>query len=240
MLGSTAHPKAGGLEVVKRSGDIRNLRDGQVHDGTSGGFVAAHGHTGGALVGNDDARCAHDLGRAHDRTKIAIVGHMVEHDDERRSFTRAIENIGDIGIGEIAHLERNALVSAMARQRIELRARHILNADVRGVEVVDQARQGGIALPALGDERALDGKAGTQCLGGSTTTFDKLALGNLNVVAVAISLRTRSLGLGALALALGSGSAVVAANRTRARSSLLASTRCTFAIVGHKTASLNR
>ena len=134
-----------------------------MHDGTSGGFVAAHGHTGGALVGNDDARCAHDLGRAHDRTKIAIVGHMVEHDDERRSFTRAIENIGDIGIGEIAHLERNALVSAMARQRIELRARHILNADVRGVEVVDQARQGGIALPALGDERALDGKAGTQC-----------------------------------------------------------------------------
>ena len=77
-------------------------------------------------------------------------------------------------------------------------------------------------------------------LGGSTTTFDKLALGNLNIVAVAISLRTRSLGLGALALALGSGSAVVAANRTRARSSLLASTRCTFAIVGHKTASLNR
>ena len=64
---------------------------------------------------------------------------MVEHDDERRSVTRAVENIGDIGIGKIAHLERNALVSAMARQRIELHARHILNADARGVEVVDQA-----------------------------------------------------------------------------------------------------
>ena len=128
----------------------------------------------------------------------------------------------------------------MARQRIELRARHILNADARGVEVVDQARQGGIALPALGDERALDRKTGAQGLGGSTTTFDKLALGDLNIVAVAIALRTRSLGLGALALALGSGSAVVAANRTRARSSLLASTRCTLAIVGHKAASLNR
>ena len=83
---------------------------------------------------------------------------MVEHDDERRSVTRAIEDIGDIGIGEVADLERNALVSAMARQRIKLRARHILNADARGVEVVDQTRQGRIALPALGNERALDGK----------------------------------------------------------------------------------
>ena len=128
----------------------------------------------------------------------------------------------------------------MARQHIELRARHILNADTRGVEVIDQTRQSSIALPALGDERALDGKTSAQRLGGSTTTFDKLALGSLDSVAVTISLRTRSLGLGALALALGSGSAFVAANRTRARSSLLASTRCTFAIVGHKTASLTQ
>lgn len=83
---------------------------------------------------------------------------MVEHHDERRSVTRAVEDIGDIGIGEVANLERNALVSAMARQCVELRARHILNADARGVEVIDQTRQGGIALPALGNERALDGK----------------------------------------------------------------------------------
>lgn len=83
---------------------------------------------------------------------------MVEYDDERRAVTRAVKDIGDVRIGEITHLERNALMSAMARQRIELRARHILNADVRGVEIVDQARQGSIALPALGDERALDGK----------------------------------------------------------------------------------
>ena len=160
---------------------------------------------------------------------------MVEHDDERRSVTRAVENIGDIGIGEVANLERNALVSAMARQCVELRARHILNADARSVEVVDQARQGGIALPALGDECALDGKTSAQRLGGSTTTFDKLALGSLDNVAVAIALRT--CGLGAIALALGSGRAIIAANRTRARSSLLASTRCTLAIVGHKAAS---
>ena len=162
---------------------------------------------------------------------------MVEHDNERRTLARAVENVGNVGVGKVAHLERNALVSAVARQRIELRARHILNADARGVEVIDQTRQGGIALAALGDERALDGKAGTQCLGGSTAAFDKLALGDLNVVAVAISLRTRSLGLGALALALGSGSAVIAANRTRARSSLLAATRRTLAIVGHKVTS---
>ena len=162
---------------------------------------------------------------------------MVEHHDKCRALACAVENIGDIGIGEVTNLERNALVSAMARQCVELRARHILHADTRGVEVVDQARQGGIALPALGDERTLDGKTGTQRLGGSTATFDKLTLGSLDSVAVAISLRTRSLGLGALAPALGSGSAVVAANRTRARSGLLAATRHTLAIVGHRTTS---
>ena len=164
-----------------------------MHDGAGRSLVAADGHTGGALVGNDDARRAHDLGGAHDGAKVAVVGHMVEHDDERRTVARTVEDIGNIGIGEIAHLERNALVSAMARQRIELRARHILNADACSVEVVDQARQGGIALPALSDERALDGKAGTQRLGGSTATFDKLALGNLDVIAATLALRASSL-----------------------------------------------
>ena len=129
-----------------------------MHDSTGRSLVAANGHAGGALVGNDDARRAHDLGRAHNGTKVTVVGHMIEHDDERRSVTRAAEDVGDVGIGEVANLERNTLVSAMARQRIELRARHILNADARGIEVIDQARQGGIALPALGNERALDGK----------------------------------------------------------------------------------
>ena len=238
MLGGTAHPKASGLEVVECTGDIGNLRDRQMHDGAGGSLVAANGHAGSALVGNDDTGRAHNLGGAHDGAKVAVVGHMVEHNDERRTVARTVEDIGNISIGEVTNLERNALVSAMTRQRIELRARHILNADARGVEVVDQARQGGIALPALSDERALDGKAGTQRLGGGTATFDKLALGNLDSIAVAIALRT--CGLGTIALALGSGSAVVAATRTRARSSLLASTRCTLAIVGHKTASLNR
>ena len=85
---------------------------------------------------------------------------MVEHHDKRRTVARAVEDIGDIGIGEVAYLECDALVSAMARQRIELCTRHVLNADTRGIEVIDQARQGGIALPALGDDRALDGKTG--------------------------------------------------------------------------------
>ena len=235
MLGGAAHPKTSGLEVIERSGDIGNLRNGQVHDGAGRGLVAAHGHAGGALVGDDDARGAHDLGGAHDSAKVTVVGHMVEYDDERRTVARAVEDIGDIGIGEVTNLERNALVSAMARQCVELRARHILNADARGVEVIDQTRQGGIALPALGNERALDGKTSAQRLGGSTTTFDKLALGSLDSVAVSIALRTRN--LGAIALALGSGSAVIAANRTRARSSLLATTRRTLAIVGHKATS---
>ena len=209
-----------------------------MHDGAGRGLVAAHGHAGGALVGDDDARGAHDLGGAHDSAKVTVVGHMVEHHDKCRTLACAVENIGNISIGEVAHLERDALVSAMARQRIELCTRHVLNADTRGVEVIDQARQGGIALPALGNERALDGKTSAQRLGGSTTTFDKLALGSLDSVAVAIALRTRS--LGAIALALGSGSVIIAANRTRARSSLLAATRRTLAIVGHRTASLNK
>ena len=57
---------------------------------------------------------------------------MVEHHDKCWALACAVENIDDIGIGEVANLERDALVSAMARQCVELRARHILNADTRG------------------------------------------------------------------------------------------------------------
>ena len=85
---------------------------------------------------------------------------MVEHHDKCRALACTVEDIGNIGIREVTHLECNTLVSAVARQRIELRARHVLNADARGVEVIDQTRQGGIALPALGNECTLDGKTG--------------------------------------------------------------------------------
>lgn len=37
---------------------------------------------------------------------------MVEHDDERRSVTRAVEDVGDIGVREVTNLERDTLVSA--------------------------------------------------------------------------------------------------------------------------------
>lgn len=138
VLGGTAHPKASGLEVVECAGDIGNLRDGQVHDGAGRGLVAAHGYAGCALVGDDDTGRSHNLGGAHDGTKVAVIGHMVEHNDKRGALARAIEDIGNIGVGEVAHLERDALVSTVARQRIELCARHVLNADTRGVEVIDQ------------------------------------------------------------------------------------------------------
>ena len=154
---------------------------------------------------------------------------MVEHHDKCWALACAVENIGDIGIGEVANLERNALVSAMARQRIELRARHILNADARSAEVIDQTRQSRIALPALGDERALDGKAGTQRLGGSAAAFDKLALGDLNVVAVA--LRTRRLSLGAIVL-------LVAAITLQTAGTLVATAATLAGVIGTRPPSL--
>ncbi len=99
VLGGAAHPKAGGLEVIERTGDIGNLRDGQVHDGAGRSLVAADGHAGGTLIGNDDARRAHNLGGAHDGAKVAVVSHVVEHHDERRTVARTVEDIGNIGIG---------------------------------------------------------------------------------------------------------------------------------------------
>ena len=79
-----------------------------MHDSTGRSLVAANGHTGGALVGNDDTGRAHDLGGAHDGAKVTVVGHVVEHHDKRRTVARAVENIGNIGIGEVAYLECDA------------------------------------------------------------------------------------------------------------------------------------
>ena len=82
-------------------------------------------------------------GRLIDRKGI-IVGDIVRLDGDTSgaegTLARAVENVGNVGVGKVAHLERNALVSAVARQRIELCARHVLNADARGVEVIDQTR----------------------------------------------------------------------------------------------------
>ena len=111
-----------------------------MHDGAGRGLVAAHRYACCSFVGDDDTGRSHNLGGAHDGTKVAVIGHMVEHDNERRTLARAVENVGNVGVGKVAHLERNALVSAVARQRIELCARHVLNADARGVEVIDQTR----------------------------------------------------------------------------------------------------
>ncbi len=69
----------GGLEVLKRPGDVGHLSDGQVLDGARGRFVRRDGDLGGTLVGDHHARGAHDFGRAHDSAEIAGVGDMVEN-----------------------------------------------------------------------------------------------------------------------------------------------------------------
>ena len=185
MLGGTAHPKTGGLEVLERAGDVGDLRDGQVHDRTRGRLVRGNRDLGGALVGNDDARRAHDFRRAHDGAEVAGVRHVVEHDHQGGAVggTGGGDDVRQVRIGEFADLQNDALMGTVAGNGIELSASDALDAHARLAQTGEQVAHGGVVLNALCDEGALDGKAGAQRLERGTAPLDIVALDGMDITA---------------------------------------------------------
>ena len=175
MLGGAADPKARGLEVLERTDDVGDPRDGQVHDGAGGSLIGGDRHLGRALARDDHARGADDLGGAHDGAEVARIGHVVENDHERRAVTRALDDVREVRIGELPHLERDALVGASARDLVELDARDGLDAHARLAKTGEQLADGGIALDSLGDERTADGETCAQGLGRGAASLDEVA-----------------------------------------------------------------
>ena len=116
VLGGGAGPKSVLLELVQGVREVGDLRDGQVHHGAGARLVGAHAHAGGSGTGHDDARRAHDLGRAHDGAEVSLVGDVVEHDDEGWPLPRTLEDVVELGVAIGTHAQHHALVGAVARE----------------------------------------------------------------------------------------------------------------------------
>ena len=114
MLGCGAGPESRPLQILDGAGEVGHLRDGQVHDGAGGGLVRAHAHRGGPGLGHDHAGRAHDLGRAHDGAEVALVSHVVEHDDERRALPCRRDHVRELGVGKGSRAHDDALVGTVA------------------------------------------------------------------------------------------------------------------------------
>ena len=64
-------------------------------------------------VGDDDARSSDDLCCAHDGTEVALVGNVVEHDDEGIALPCLAEDIGKTGVLEGTGPHHDALMGAV-------------------------------------------------------------------------------------------------------------------------------
>ncbi len=90
----------------------------------------------------------------------------------------------ELGAGHTLDAHARALVGAMARDRVELGAGHTLDAHARLAKAGEQVADGRLVLHALRDQRALDGKAGSQRLKRGAAPLDVIALGGMDVTAL--------------------------------------------------------
>ena len=181
MFGGATHPKTGSFKIVERAGDIGNLGDGQVHHSASTGFIRGDRYLGSSFVGDHNASGAHDLGRTHDGTEVARICHMIEHHHECRTLPRAIDDVGNVGIRELAGFQHDTLVGTMAGNRVELGARNVVYGHLGGLESARQTTERSIITCTLRNQRALDGEPGAQCLIGSAAPLDEIANGTRGI-----------------------------------------------------------
>ena len=96
-------------------------------------LVGSRANRSSTRVGDNNARRAHDLGRAHDGTKVALVGHVVEHNYQGVSLTRCGNDVLDGRVREGLGARDDALVGTVARKTVKAGARNglTLHAGIR-------------------------------------------------------------------------------------------------------------
>src|SRR3954469_8345584 len=105
--GRAVDPGLGLLRVVEEVGDVADLRDGQVLDGSGGRLAGGRGHLGAASLGDDDAGSAGTFGHARDGPEVPRVLNLIEYDDKR---VLPREQAVRVGIRIWASLGADALV----------------------------------------------------------------------------------------------------------------------------------
>ena len=100
--------------------------------GAGRGLVGTRANGSSTGVGDNHTSRAYYLGGADDCAKVALVGHVVEHDHKRVPLPRRSDDVLDGRVLEGLRPHDDALVGTVARETVEARARNnlALNAGV--------------------------------------------------------------------------------------------------------------
>ena len=147
--------------------------------GPGRGLVRAHAHLRRAGICDDHARGADDLGGADDGAEVALVGNVVEHDDERVAVAGGANHVGELGVLERLGAHDDALMGTVARKLVKARSRDILDGNPTLLEPADDAVKRRVSLPGRrGDHGAFKRHTRRESLFHGATALDEVGAGS--------------------------------------------------------------
>jgi hypothetical protein len=167
-------PDAGGLELFDSSGEVGDLGDGEVLEGSGGGLDGDGGEGGAAVAGEDQAVAAGGFGAAGEGAEVVRVFDAVEGEEE--GGLPAGEGSGQ-ELGQADGLDRghdgeDALVGAAAGFGVDQGAGDGLDLDAAALGEVEEVAEGGPA-GAGGEQDPVHGAAGAQGLDDGAAALDE-------------------------------------------------------------------
>ena len=163
---------------------------------TSRGLVGRRSHARGTSVGHDYASGTNHLGRTHDGTKVALVGHVVEQYHERVALARRRYDVGKVRILKRLHLEHDALMCAMGRTAVQSVASHVLNRNVSFLEPSNKVVQRPVPLTRAGDhQRPTQGNARIERLCRRAAPLNEIRMGRCLTNLLVLARRRRYVAL---------------------------------------------
>ena len=181
VLGCGANPEALLLQTVDALHDVGHLRHGHVRDGARGALVRGSLDARAALVGNDQARCAHGLAGAADGAQVTRVGEVVAQNHERaavmlfRVAVGGVDHLADAHVVKRSGLGHDALMAATGRLLVELVARHLDDLHAVALGLAHDVLDHGVALHVIAHKDTAHGHAGTERLDDGALAFDVIS-----------------------------------------------------------------
>ena len=181
VFGCGAHPEALFLQALDGLHDVGNLRHGHVRDGARRAFVRGRLNARAALVGNDQARCAHRFAAAADGAQVARVSQMVAQHHQRAAvvlfgvLVRVVDDLADARVVERGGLGHDSLMAATRRLLVKLRTRNLDDFHAIALRFAHDVFDHGVALHVVAHKDAAHGHAGAERLDNGALALDVIS-----------------------------------------------------------------
>jgi len=138
VCGEGHRPNALLLQVFEGARKIRDPRYRKPLEGARRRLERARRHSGGAVLGEDEAMRSQGLRAPGQRTEVLRIGHAVE-DDQERFLGRGRQQILEVRVAELGKLRADPLMSAARRSPLQFASRSVLHANAGLVRRPDDA-----------------------------------------------------------------------------------------------------